>query len=113
MIDRQRRVRLSHDIGKYVARTARNLGADPSPQLVAMLVRDLYALRPGIRASALFAEQASGLDHPLIDQARALLAEVDELETEVRTGNRSAILHAGQLARKIERTLGDLAKESQ
>jgi transcriptional regulator of acetoin/glycerol metabolism len=35
--------RLAHDVGKYTARTARNVAADGwTPELVAMLCRDLY-----------------------------------------------------------------------
>ena len=84
---------LAHDVGKYVARTARNL-PDPitaplGPELVAMLVRDLYALGQGERASVRFArlveEAAPGgpPDRPgdvRLDEVRRLLAEVDALE---------------------------------
>ena len=48
--------RLAHDVGKYVARAARNLPASgPVPAvLVGMLVDDLFALRDGQPASAVF-----------------------------------------------------------
>ena len=42
MIARRRAARRAHDVGMYVARTARNLRAGPvPPRLVAMLVKDL------------------------------------------------------------------------
>lgn len=59
--------RLAHDVGKYVARTARNLppGGPPDAELVAMLARDLYELgAERRRASALLAELAA----PLVGQ---------------------------------------------
>lgn len=114
---------LAHDVGKYVARTARNL-PDPvtaplGPELVAMLVRDLYALGDGERASARFdrliAEAAPGgwsdrAGDVHLDEVRRLLAEVDALEPAVRAGEVAAVARATALARAVERRLRALAE---
>jgi len=100
--------RLVHDVGKYVARTARNLPPAPTPEMLDMLVRDLYELRPGRRASALFAELAP--PDPSLAGVRALFAEVDGLEPSVRAGDAAAVARAAELARQIERTLRALAE---
>ena len=64
---RQRRseltARLVHDVGKYLARTARNLpaGCALDAALLDMLCRDLYGDARSPRPSALFAELAAEL----------------------------------------------------
>jgi hypothetical protein len=103
------RARLVHDVAKYVARTARNLPPAPTPEMVAMLVRDLYELRPGRRASSLFAELAP--PSPLFDDVRALLAEADELEAAVRAGDAAAVTRAAAIACEVERRIRTLATE--
>lgn len=114
---------LAHDVGKYVARTACNL-PDPvtaplDPELVEMLVRDLYALGQGERASARFArlvEKAGpdGLsdrpDDAPLGEVRRLLIEVDALEPAVRAGEVAAVTRAATLAREVERLLRALAQ---
>ncbi|MDB4965646.1 MAG: hypothetical protein JWN44_1335 [Myxococcales bacterium] len=95
--------RLVHDVGKYVARTARNLPAAPTPEMIDMLVRDLYELRPGRRASSLFDELAP--PEPSLAGVRALLSEVDRLEPSVRAREAAAVGQAAELAREIERQL--------
>jgi len=96
----RQRARLLHDVGKYVARTARNLPPAPTTEMIEMLIRDLYELRPGRRASALFAELAP--PEPALDGVRALLAEVDRLEPSVRAGEAAAVARAAALAREVE-----------
>jgi hypothetical protein len=95
--------RLVHDVGKYVARTARNLPTAPTPEMIDMLVRDLYELRPGRRASAVFAELAPL--EPSLAGVRALLSEVDRLEPSVRAGEAAAVARAAHLACAIEAEL--------
>ena len=101
---------LVHDVGKYVARTARNLPADPTPEMVDMLVRDLYELRPGQHASAVFASLAAFVGAPPLDDVRALFAEIDGLEAEVRAGAPAAVSRAAAIARNIESRLRALAE---
>jgi hypothetical protein len=107
---RQRLARLVHDVGKYVARTARNLPPPPAPVpawAVAMLARDLYETAPpGRRASLLLDEISRGLDGvPEIDWARALLAEADALERDVRAADEAALRRAASIAREVELVL--------
>jgi hypothetical protein len=112
----RQRLRLVHDVGKYVARTARNLPAQPTAEMIAMLARDLYQLRPGRRASAVLAELAAeanganGADDGCSDEApvadaRALLAEIDSLEAAVYAGEPAAIARAARLALAVEARL--------
>jgi len=110
--------RLAHDVGKYVAMTARNLAPDrpASEALVAMLARDLYALRGGERASAVLARVAAPLlalgPDARVAQAAALLAEADALEARVRGGHAEAVARAGAIAREVEQLLRAVARET-
>lgn len=105
----RQRARLVHDVAKYVARTARNLPATPTPDMVAMLARDLYELRPGRRASSLFAELAPPL--PAFAEVRALFAEADALEAAVRAGDAGAVARAAAIACEVEQRIRQLALE--
>jgi hypothetical protein len=123
---------LMHDVGKQVARTARNLrdvGEGPLPSaLLRMLIADLYALprgadpdrsepgSPGIeRASARLARLARGLDDPRaarhLDDARAALSTLDAIESEVRANEPAAVARAVELARSVEIALRALLAE--
>jgi hypothetical protein len=104
-VTKAQRVRLVHDVGKYVARTARNLPAQPTAEMVAMLVQDLFELRPGRRASSVLAELADAFDEPPLADARVLLAEADTLEAAVRRGEPAAVTRAAALALLVERRL--------
>ena len=102
---------LAHDVGKYVARTARNVppgGAMP-PALIPMLIRDLYELPGGKRASARFDELAL---HGEPAVARAALREIDALEADVRAGDDAACRRACVLALEVERVLRRNAAEA-
>jgi hypothetical protein len=111
--------RLAHDVGKYVARTAHNVGeadceADWTPALASMLARDLYAL-PGGRASAVFATSAQPIAAAIGPQselanARDLLAQIDALEGAVRQGERPALARAARLALDVERILREFVR---
>jgi len=105
-VTREQRQRLYHDVGKYVARTARNLpdGALDA-ELVAMLVRDLYELRPERRASAVFAELAE--PDARLDELTHFFAAIDRLEERVRQGDEAAVRGAAALALEVERRLRD------
>ena len=71
-----------------------------------MLVRDLYQLRPGRRASAVLDELAvDAAGEPSIVEARLLLTEVDTLEAGVRAGEPTAIARAATLALAVEARL--------
>jgi hypothetical protein len=110
--------RLVHDVAKYVARTARNVGAEPfSPDLVAMLCRDLFALPRG-RASAVFEELARPIEdvigrQPAFARARDLLGQIDALEASVRQGEPAALARAVAAALAVEETLRGFARELQ
>ena len=103
------RARLYHDVGKYVARTARNLPDGAlDRELVDMVVRDLYELKPGRRASAVFAELAA--PDPRLDPIRIYLDAIDRLEVKVRAGDEAAVRGAAALALEVERRLRDYVK---
>jgi hypothetical protein len=99
-----------HDVAKYVARTARNLPPHPTPEMVDMLVRDLYELRPGQHASAVFASLATFAGAPPLDEVHALFAEIDALESDVRAAKPAAVSRAAAIACDIESRLRALAE---
>jgi hypothetical protein len=102
--------RLIHDVGKYVARTARNLPAEPTREMIDMLIHDLYQLRPAQPASSVIAQLADFPDAPPLDDVRALFAEIDALEDDVSAGSIPAVKRAAQLACEIERRLRALSE---
>ncbi len=103
--------RLSHDVGKYVARIAHNIGEGPIPEALApLLARDLYALPGDRRASAVFAELTTQTpDAEELREARAHLEAIDALETRVRAGEEHAMREAARHALAVERCLRTLA----
>lgn len=103
--------RLAHDVGKYVARIAHNIGPDAIPEvLVAMLARDLYELPGGRPASAVFDDLSAALGgEPELGAARAHLEAIDALEAGVRAGDQGAMHAAAALALEVEATLRALA----
>ena len=111
--EREVRSRLAHDVGKYVARIARNVppGAEVPPALVPLLLKDLYETSGGRRASARFAELCAELaaPHPSLDAARTSLARIDELERAVRAHDPAALREAASLARGVGDLLSKLA----
>ena len=106
---------LAHDVGKYVARTARNLasGAVVDAELLAMLCRDLYgdakSERPVARFAALAAELRPLLADASLTQTERLLAELERCEAAVRAGHPEAVQQAVALALQIENLLRALA----
>lgn len=97
------RARLAHDVGKYVARVARNVPPDgPFPAALGpLLVKDLYDL-PGGRASAVFRDLCPA---GVLDDVREKLARLDALEPGVRASEPGACLEACALARAIDDAL--------
>lgn len=110
--------RVAHDVGKYVAMTARNLdaGRAPSAALLSMLVRDLYALRDGERASSVLARLAAPLralgPDARLDRAMELLGEADALEPSVRAAELAAVSRAAAIALEVEALLRSVAREA-
>lgn len=106
---------LAHDVGKYVARTARNLASDTvvDAELLAMLCRDLYgdakSERPIARFAALAAELRPLLDDARLTQAERLLAELESREAAVRADHPEVVQQAVALALQIENLLRALA----
>lgn len=88
---------LHHDVGKRIARTARNVRVFPvPPAILALLVKDLYAIDGSARASAVFEARA----HDAIDEAlcRDALRAIDAIEHDVRAGDEHAVREAIRLA---------------
>jgi hypothetical protein len=111
-VSRRHVSRLIHDVGKYVSRTACNLPPEPTREMIDMLIRDLYELRPAQRASAVFHELAQFPGAPPLDDVRALFVELDALEPEVRAGAARAVARAARLACAVAarlRALGEAA----
>ena len=108
---------LAHDVGKYVARTAHNLPDGPiAPAIVQMLIRDLWALPAGGRASEVFARLAAplcaaGPPDARLEQARTLLAEIDALEPDVRAERPDGVRRAARLALEVESLLRAVARQ--
>lgn len=103
--------RLSHDVGKYIARAARNVppsGPIP-PALVDLMVKDLYAIDGKQRASAVFSARAES-EGAALDEVRASLAEIDALEPRVRAREEEAVRRAVVLALSISDALDALAR---
>lgn len=104
--------RLAHDVGKYVARIAHNIGPGPIPEaLCELLARDLYELPGGRSASQVFADHSSVLgEEPELTAVAAHLEAVDALEAGVRAGTDVAMRQAAAHALGIEAELRALAR---
>lgn len=108
------RASLAHDVGKYVARIARNVPAGgPFPSALApLLAKDLYEAPGGGRPSARFEALAAALPaSDALDEARAHLAAIDALEGAVREADPAACVEACRRALEVERLLRGLAGE--
>jgi hypothetical protein len=105
---------LAHDVGKYVARTARNVPDGAwTPELASMLLRDLYDLR-GEHALHAFLRLAPAATSPLAafpewTTAHDLLRELDAMEPALRALDTPALRDAARLALSVESALGELA----
>jgi metal-dependent HD superfamily phosphatase/phosphodiesterase len=112
---------LLHDVGKHVARAARNVarGAKIEGALAAMMLRDVYETDRGKRASIRFEELAAELAaHDAVgcdtietlDTVRASLGAIDALEARARSSDAEALAEIAQRARTIEDALRALAR---
>jgi hypothetical protein len=105
-----------HDVGKYVARTARNLrdGQPIEGPLAEMLLRDVFETWRGRRASerfeALATELARAMPDPRIDAVRADLAAIDAAEDAARRGEPAALRTIAERARAVEDALRGVAR---
>ena len=103
---------MQHDVGKRIARTARNVRTYPvPPSILALLVKDLYAIDGHARASAVFEARAEQLP---IDVAapRAALRVIDALEPRVRAGDDAAVREAIGLALEVSDFFTALVREA-
>lgn len=109
---------LAHDVGKYLARTARNLPIEGAvdAELLAMLCRDLYgdarSAAPSVRFAAIAVELEPLAADARLGQARALLDELGRREAAVRAGQPQAVRQAAALALQIEQLLREMAAQS-
>ena len=99
--------KLVHDLGKYIARTACNVReADWTPELVEMLLADLYDLK-GERAEQVFLrhvpEEPSAFPEWRI--IRHLLGELDGMESALVKGELQVVHVAAEKAMLVEHTL--------
>lgn len=108
--------RLAHDVGKYVARTARNLPPAIREPLDAalrkMLIADLYGDATGLRPGQRFATLAATLVEPRLDGVRAAFVELEAIEQNVRAGELAALQRAVELARDIDEQLRALLRDA-
>ena len=109
--------RLVHDVGKYIARTARNLPSTNEalpPPLHAMLLQDLYGAReaPARRPRTRFSTLAATIDEPRLGEVRALFDTLDTLEDAVRAGQPAAVSRAVEIALRIEELLRALSRDA-
>lgn len=99
--------RLRHDLGKYIARTARNVDAATplDAELLAMLCDDLYATYEGTRASRVFEQHESEVAAATRALVRELLRELDAIEPDVRNGQAHAVRRAIAIACRVAEAL--------
>jgi hypothetical protein len=107
---KQHAARLAHDVGKHIARAARNIPPGDIPDvLTKMLLKDLYATDGTHRASALFETLTAPLDaayeEAWLGPCREKLARIDTLEPAIHRGDVSAIREAAGLAVSVEKDL--------
>lgn len=108
--------KLAHDVGKYIARMARNLPAGNIPETLCPLVcADLYALDGARPASAVFDDLAAPLgsiiEDDRLDRCREALREIDRLEDAVRSADETALRRAAELAMQVETELLSLHRD--
>ncbi len=115
-LQKQAILSLVHDVGKYLVRTARNLGQTPAlplpGALLQMLVTDLYEGKQGKRPSAHFSEVVASVPSLKADARLAtisvLLQELDADEEAVREQNGPAVYRAIAKALQVEAALREV-----
>ncbi|MCP4599169.1 MAG: hypothetical protein GY847_01300 [Proteobacteria bacterium] len=108
--------RLSHDVGKYISRTACNLMEDKVPKnLLDLFCVDLFEIDDSRTASELFEELSAPLEKLLkdnrLDKCRYLLNSIDAMEKEIRKGDDSAVRQAAAMAMEVNSLLKDITLE--
>ena len=109
---------LNHDVGKYIARIAKNVSRDATtlaPTLLAMLIKDLYETHRGLPASVRFTTLRASLPEPvrasrIVQDVATRLAVIDALQASVRAGDINAAHEAMRQSLCIERHLSDIAR---
>ncbi len=101
------REKVLHDVGKYIARTAMNLppGAQVSPGLAELLLRDVYGRGDEPRMSDTFDALVGEAEDPLLAECRDCLTEIDALEEKARAGDSEALGAIATLARSVAERL--------
>ena len=107
---------LVHDVGKYLARTARNLGQNPAlplpSSLLQMLISDLYEGKQGKRPSVHFAQVLALVptlkSDTRLDTVATLLQELDADEELVRKQNAPAVYRVIAKALQVEAALREV-----
>ena len=105
---------LSHDVGKYVARIAKNVpvGGDVPKALVPLLRKDLYSLPGGERPSSCFETRISTVEKDVrLEAAKGFFRRLDALEQQIDAGDPTSLREACQLAVSIENLLQQYAHE--
>ncbi len=107
---------LVHGVGKYISRTARNLGeGEVQSGLLKLLVVDLFEIDDRRTALQLFEELAAPLfetsGNDDLVKCRSLLQRIDGLEDAIRKGDNGAIRQASAMAIEVDELLRKLARE--
>jgi hypothetical protein len=90
---------LHHDVGKRIARTARNVQEAPLPlPILALLLKDLYAIDGTTRASEVFRARRVPLAKLDLADVADALERIDALEAAVRRNDADAVHEALSLA---------------
>lgn len=108
--------RLVHDLGKQLTRAAGNFPEGEIPQpLVEMMIKDLFCLKGQRTALQVFVELAAPLkrciDDSRLERIRALLEEIDRLESLIRVGDQATLRRAASTAIEIASLLRCIAEE--
>ena len=112
---------LHHDVGKYIARIAKNVSDTAtaketlSSSLHGMLIKDFYETHQGRPASVRFEALREALplslrESQVLVRVAASLAKIDALETDVRRATPPALLDAIRASLSIEHLLKEIAR---
>lgn len=104
----EQRLRLAHDVGKYIVRAALNLpreGEVPDV-LIEMLIADLYGDERHPAALATFDALLPNPSEPSSREARRRLVRITALEPRVREGDLTAVREAAAEALEVAALLG-------
>ena len=108
---------LAHDVGKYIARAARNLPAhgELPPALAQMLVHDVFETHAGRPALARFDELAPELaeltNDARLGEVRSLLASAAPHEHAARESDAAALRALAGIALAVESALRTISRD--